>query len=244
MSFKPFVHLHNHTDCSFLDGAIKVNALVAQARAYNMPAVAITDHGALFGLVEFYREATKAGVKPILGFEAYMAPDSRLNRQYGQHDRRYDHLILLARNDEGYRNLLILATIAYTEGFYSRPRIDKEVLRLHGKGLIGLSACIQGEIPRALIQGNEAKAKAALKDYLEIFGEGHFFLELMDHGIDEELIANEKLIKLAREENIPLVATNDSHYLHREDAEAHDALVCIQTGKSVKDPNRMRFGTD
>jgi DNA polymerase III subunit alpha len=185
MSFKPFVHLHNHTDCSFLDGAIKIKSLVAQAHAYGMPAVAITDHGSLFGLVEFYREASKAGVKPILGYEAYVAPDSRFNRQYGQNDRRYDHLILLARNDEGYHNLLRLGTMAYTEGFYSRPRIDKELLRQYGKGLIGMSACIQGEIPRALIAGNDDKARAALAEYRGIFGDDHFFLELQDHGIDE-----------------------------------------------------------
>ncbi|MFH0920862.1 MAG: DNA polymerase III subunit alpha [Fibrobacterota bacterium] len=244
MSFKPFVHLHNHTDCSFLDGAIKIKALVARAKEFGMPAVAITDHGSLFGLIEFYREATKAGIKPILGYEAYVAVDSRLNRQYSQSDRKYDHLLLLARNEEGYRNLIRLATLAYTEGMYYKPRIDKELLRKYGHGLIGLSACIQGEIPNALIKGNEGKARAALTEYQAIFGKEHFYLELQDHGIDEELIANEKLIQLARELHVPLAATNDSHYLRREDSEAHDALLCIQTGKLIRDVERMRFTSD
>jgi DNA polymerase-3 subunit alpha len=209
-----------------------------------MPAVAITDHSGLFGAVEFYREATKAGIKPVLGYEAYVAPDSRFNRNYGREDRRYDHLLLLARNEQGYRNLIRLASLAYMEGFYFKPRIDKELLKLHAAGLIGLSACIQGEIPRALIRGNEAGAKAALSVYRKMFGEGHFYLEIQSHGIDEEIIANERLIRLARETGTPLAATNDCHYLKREDYEAHDALLCIQTGKHVGDTNRMRFATD
>ncbi len=243
MSIVPFVHLHNHTDCSFLDGAIKIKALVNAAREAKMAAVAITDHGSLFGLIEFYREALKAGVKPILGYEAYVSPGSRLDRNYTQSDRKYDHLILLAKNNEGYHNLLKLGTIAYTEGFYHRPRIDKEVLKRHSSGLICLSACIQGEIPAAIIRKDEDTARKALEEFISIFGKERFYLELQDHGIDEEIIANEGLIRLSREYGIGLVATNDCHYLKEGDHEAHEALMCIQTGKHLSDTNRMTFST-
>ncbi|MBL8028103.1 MAG: PHP domain-containing protein, partial [Fibrobacteres bacterium] len=207
----PFVHLHNHSDCSFLDGAIKVKSLVNAAKNAGMPAVAITDHGSLFGLIEFYREAEKAGIKPILGYEAYVAPDSRLKRDYQQGARKYDHLILLAANNEGYKNLMALGTYAYSEGFYHRPRIDKELLRKHSEGLIALSACIQGEISSYIIRNDYEGAKRALHEFLDIFGKERFFLELQDHGIDEELVANEGLIRLAREEGVSLVVTNDCH---------------------------------
>jgi DNA polymerase-3 subunit alpha len=240
----PFVHLHNHTDCSFLDGAIKVKSLVNAAKNERMPAVAITDHGSLFGLIEFYREAVKAGIKPILGYEAYVAPDSRLNRSYAQSARKYDHLILLAENNQGYKNLMKLGTIAYSEGFYSRPRIDKEMLKQYSEGLICLSACIQGEIPRAIIQNDEEKAKRALHEYIDIFGKERFFLELQDHGIDEELVSNEGLIRLARSEGVGLVVTNDCHYIKESDHEAHEALMCIQTGKHLSDTKRMSISTN
>ncbi|OGJ85691.1 MAG: DNA polymerase III subunit alpha [Candidatus Raymondbacteria bacterium RifOxyA12_full_50_37] len=242
--FKPFVHLHNHTDCSFLDGAVRIKDLVSAAAKYKMPAVAITDHGGLFGLIEFYKEAKKAGIKPILGVEVYVAPDSRFNRTYAKDSRKYDHLILLARNETGYHNLITLASRAYIEGFFFKPRIDKELLREHAEGLIGLSACIQGEISHQCLLGNMDRARAALHEFLAIFGKDHFYIELQNHGIEDEIKALDQLLALAKAEQVPLVATNDTHYLNREDVEAHDALLCIQTGKLVKDADRMRFTSD
>jgi DNA polymerase-3 subunit alpha len=207
-----------------------------------MPALAITDHGNMFGVIDFYRSAREAGVKPIIGLEAYMAPGSRLDRRgSGKTTTRYYHLIMLARDLQGYKNLLRLTSIGYLEGFYSRPRIDMEVLENHSGGLIGMSSCLKGEIAQHLLLGDVQSAKNAVASYCRIFGEGNFFLELQDHGLPDQKVVNEGLVELGREMGVPLIATNDVHYLNKEDAEAHDVLLCIQTGKMVQDPDRMRF---
>jgi len=239
-----FVHLHNHTHYSLLDGACKIDDLMEMAVNFGMEALAITDHGNMFGVIEFYKKALKAGVKPIIGMEAYVAPGSRFDKTptRGIGDASF-HLILLAKNYKGYKNLLKLATIGYLEGFYYKPRIDKEVLREYSEGLIALSSCLKGEIPFKILRGDYQGAKKAALEYREIFGDD-FYLEVLDHGTEEEKEAKKGLIELGRELSIPLVATNDTHYLKREHAEAHDILLCLQTGKDRDDPNRLRFSTD
>jgi len=239
-----FVHLHTHTEYSFLDGAIRIKDLVAKAKEFGMPALAITDHGGMFGAVEFYNTCMQNGIKPIIGFEAYVAPQSRFDKTKTAGEDNYHHLILLARNNEGYKNLLKLSTIGYLEGFYYKPRIDMETLRLHSAGLIASSACVGGAIPRALLGGKVDKATAVAEEYLSIFGEGNFYFELQNHGIDDELVAFDEMIKLGRAMGIPFIVTNDAHYLHREDASSHEILLCIQTQTTVQDPNRYRFGSD
>lgn len=246
----PFVHLHVHTQYSLLDGAIRLNDLMETARSYNMPAVTITDHGNMFGALEFYTMAKKAGLKPIVGTEAYLAPRSRFDRQSrlenGQphdEDRNY-HLILLAKDVTGYRNLLKLLSAAYLEGFYYKARIDKEILREHSDGLIALSSCLKGEISTSILRNQESAARKLAREYVEIFGDGNFYLELQANGIPEQTVVNEGLIAIGRELGIPLVATNDCHYLRRSDARAHEILLCIQTGKTVLDEKRMKFQTD
>jgi DNA polymerase-3 subunit alpha len=244
-----FVHLHVHTQYSLLDGAIRLADLLETAHSHHMPAVAITDHGNMFGALEFYDKFSKAGIKPIVGCEVYLAPRSRFDRQSegnggnGELDRNY-HLLLLARNREGYQNLMKLVSRAYLEGFYYKPRIDKELLRQHRGGLIALSACLKGEIASALLRRQEETARKAALEYAEIFGEGNFYLELQANGIPEQTVVNDGLIRLGRELGLPLVATNDCHYLRRGDARAHEILLCIQTGKTVADEKRMRFQTD
>ncbi|MBW2192427.1 MAG: DNA polymerase III subunit alpha, partial [Deltaproteobacteria bacterium] len=238
-----FVHLHVHTQYSLLDGAIRIDALLNRAKSFNMDAVAITDHGTMFGAMTFYDKANKAGIKPIIGCECYVAP-RRLSDKTSSDNRGLSHLILLAENQDGYRNLCKLATIAQFEGFYYRPRIDKEILKKHSKGLIGLSACLHGEIPRR-IQGDRIdEADEAARFYLETFGENNFFLEVQNNGIDAQETVNQALLDMSRRLSIPLVATNDCHYLDREDVRAHDVLLCIQTGKTVHDTDRMKFKTD
>jgi DNA polymerase III subunit alpha len=239
-----FVHLHNHTEYSFLDGAIRVPDLVDRAVRFGMPALGITDHGGLFGAVEFYEACMARGIKPILGFEAYVAPASRFDKQASGDERSYHHLILLARDNEGWKNLMRLSTIGYTEGFYYKPRIDLEVLRAHSKGLIATSACIAGAIPRALLDGKRELAKKIALDYCSIFGEKNFYLELQNHGIDEEIVAFDEMIKLGRELGIPFIVANDAHYLNKEDAVSHEVLLCIQTQTTMADPNRYKFSSD
>ncbi len=246
----PFVHLHVHTQYSLLDGAIRIKDLVSTARSMNMPAVCMTDHGNMFGALEFYETAKKAGIKPIIGCEVYMAPGSRLDRSLksstsgnDEEDRNF-HLVLLARDVVGYRNLMKLVSAAYLEGFYYKPRIDKEILRAYSEGLIGLSACLKGEVASRLLRDEWARAEAAAQEYVRIFGENNFFLELQANGLAEQAEANEKLIRLGREQGIPLVATNDCHYLKKSDARAHEILLCIQTGKTILDEKRMKFHTD
>jgi DNA polymerase III subunit alpha len=245
----PFVHLHVHTQYSLLDGAIRLSDLLETVRSQQMPAVAITDHGNMFGALEFYQKCTKAGIKPIIGCEVYLAPKSRFDRQSessggnGDQDRNY-HLLLLARDYDGYKNLMKLVSRAYLEGFYYKPRLDKQLLREFSGGLIGLSACLKGEIATFLLRRQEESARKAALEYAEILGDGNFYLELQANGVPEQAVVNDGLIRIARETGLPLVATNDCHYLRRSDARAHEILLCIQTGKTVLDERRMRFHTD
>ena len=237
-----FVHLHVHTEYSLLDGLSRITPLVERAAELGQPALAITDHGVLYGAIEFYQAAHKAGIKPIIGMEAYLAPRSRFDRE-ADRDRGTRHITLLAMDATGYRNLMKLASIAQLEGFYYRPRIDKEVLAQYAEGLIATSGCPTGEIPRLLQDGQVAQAHEAAAWYREVFP-GRFFIELQEHGLPELADMNRQLLALARELHLPLVATNDVHYVNREDAEPQDILICIQTGTVVSDPNRMRMNND
>ncbi|WP_312071739.1 DNA polymerase III subunit alpha, partial [Anaerotignum propionicum] len=236
---KPFVHLHVHTEYSLLDGSAKIKELVLRAKELGMDSIAITDHGAMYGAVEFYKAALEAGIKPIIGCEVYVAPDSRLMKD-AKNSGSY-HLVLLAENDEGYQNLIKLVSYGFIDGFYYKPRIDKELLRKHHKGLIASSACLAGEVARNIINVSYEKAKEAALEYLDIFGEGNFFLELQDHGMREQKQVNMALVRMSEETGIPLIATNDSHYIYKEDAEPHDILLCIQTAKTILDEDRMRY---
>jgi DNA polymerase III subunit alpha len=246
MHHADFVHLHLHTEYSLLDGAIGLDNLIKKALNLKMPAVAVTDHGNLFSALDFYLKATKAGIKPIIGCEIYVAPGSRFdkNAPAGQNDEASYHLILLARNKQGYKNLVKLVTAAYLEGFYYKPRIDKGLLKEHHEGLIGLSACLGGEIPSLLIQNRYEDAKRVALEYEQMLGKDNFYLELQDNGIPEQEQVNRELVKMTKDTGIPVVATNDCHYLDMEDHKSHDALLCIQTGKTVKDTNRLRFSSE
>lgn len=238
-----FAHLHVHTEFSLLDGASRIKNLVTAVKELGMDSVAITDHGVMYGTIDFYKECLKQGVKPIIGCEVYLAPGSRKERQE-INGVKYYHLILLAENQTGYRNLVQLVSLANIEGMYYKPRVDKELLKKYHEGIICLSACVAGEIPRALIQGNKAKAESLVQEYLNIFGKDNFFLEIQNHGLAEERISNAGLVELAQKYNIGLVATNDCHYVLRADSEFHDILLCIQMGKTIADPARMRFNSD
>jgi len=235
-----FVHLHNHTEYSLLDGACRVKELVSRARELNMPAVAITDHGVLYGAIDFYREAIKQGIKPIIGCEVYVAPRSYLDKEKGLDDKPY-HLILLCKNQRGYQNLVQMVSRAFLEGFYYKPRVDKELLKRYSEGLIALSACVAGEIPRLIIDGKWEQALQTALSYRDIFGADNFYLELQDHGMEEEKRVNKGLCDISDRTGIPLVVTNDIHYLHKKDVAVHDVLLCIQTGNVVSETNRMRF---
>ena len=239
----PFVHLHVHTQYSLLDGAIRIDPLLKRAGELGMDALAITDHGTMFGAMEFYEKANNVGIKPIIGCECYLAP-RRLTDKTSLDSKDLSHLTLLAESHHGYRNLCKLATIAQFEGFYYKPRIDKEVLKQHSKGLIALSGCLRGEIPRRIQEGRTDQADEAARFYLEIFGENNFFLEVQNNGIDEQENVNQALLDMSKRLSIPLVATNDCHYLDREDVRAHDVLLCIQTGKVIHETERLRFKTD
>ena len=241
---KNFVHLHVHSEFSLLDGAARIEALFRKAAEYQMPALAITDHGAMFGALQFYEAGIAAGVKPIIGVETYVAPSSRFERAPGESEEKYRHLTVLARNETGYRNLLKLVTDAHLEGFYHRPRVDKELLAEHGEGLIGLSGCLASEVSQLLLGGQPAKADEVAATYADIFGAGNFFIELQDHGLSEQREILPKLVELAGRTGLPLVATNDLHYTHREDAKPHDVLLCIQQQKLQTDTNRLRFDSD
>jgi DNA polymerase-3 subunit alpha len=237
-----FVHLHLHTDFSLLDGACEIKNLVRQAREQNMPAVAVTDHGNLFGAANFYKEATSHGVKPIIGCEVYTTRGSRRDRE--GNGERPNHLILLCESDEGYRNLCQLVSAGYLEGFYYKPRIDYELLSRHSKGLIALSACLRGEVAESLMEERYERAMESAGRLRDIFGDNNFFLEVQDQGLEIQKPVNRQLVKLSRETGIPLVATNDCHYLTRGDSRAQDVLVCIQTNRTISDPNRMHFSTE
>jgi DNA polymerase-3 subunit alpha len=243
MSINPsgFVHLHVHTEYSLLDGAIRIRDLLARAKEYDMPAVAITDHGTMFGVVDFYQQACNAGIKPVIGCECYVAPRTLHDRTQADH-RDMSHLVLLARNQTGYKNLCKLATMASVEGFYHKPRIDKQVLRQHAEGLIGLSACIKGEIPMRILEGRVDLAEEAARFYSEVLGPDNFYLELQHNGMEDQKAVNEALMDMGRRLSLPLVATNDCHYLDAGDERAHEVLLCIQTGKTMDDADRMRFG--
>lgn len=238
-----FVHLHVHTEYSILDGACRIDAAIETARQLGMDAIAITDHGVMYGVLNFYKKAVAAGIHPIIGAEIYIAPNGRLSKQGGPDDQS-NHLVLLARNNTGYENLIKIVTRGFTEGFYYRPRVDEEVLREHSEGLIALSACLKGEIPSVFLEKGEREALALIDRYLDIFGEGDFYLELMDHGIDEQKEVNKFLLEAGKKKGVPLVATNDIHYLRREDAKAHDYLLCIQTGAFAREERRLKFSSD
>ncbi len=244
MKHADFVHLHCHTQYSLLDGANPIDKLIDQAVAFRMPALAITDHGNLFGAIEFYQKARAAGIKPIIGCEVYVAPKSHRDRESGGPHHEYFHLILLAADATGYKNLIKLVSTAHLDGFYYKPRIDKELLHQHREGLIGLSACLRGEIPTWLAQGANDKALAAAGEHEEILGKGNFFLEIQHNGLEAQVKVNRELVELSRQTGMGLAATNDAHYLTRGHAKAHDILLCLQTGKTVSDTDRMRFGSD
>ena len=236
-----FAHLHVHTEYSLLDGSNKINEYVRRVRELGMTAAAITDHGVMYGVIDFYKAAKKEGIKPILGCEVYVAPGSRKDREASHGDDRYYHLILLAENNAGYANLMKIVSRSFTEGFYYKPRVDLDLLREFHEGIIACSACLAGELAREILRGNTAAAREAAKRYLDIFGEGNFFLELQDHGYADQQTVNAELLRMSRDLGIPLVATNDCHYTFAEDAEAHDILLCVQTGKKLADENRMRY---
>src|ERR1700677_1698534 len=242
MASSNFVHLHLHTDYSLLDGACEIGELTAEAARRGMPAVAVTDHGNLFAAANFYHKATTHGVKPIIGCEVYVAPDNHKSR--GTDAERSNHLVLLCENDEGYRNLIQLVSTGYLDGFYYKPRVDHELLARHSKGLIALSACLRGEVADALLSEKYDQARANAYRLRDIFGKGNFFLEVQDQGMEIEKRINRDLVSLSKETGIPLVATNDCHYLTKSDAHAQEVLMCIQTGKTMSDAQRMKFATD
>ncbi len=242
-SKKEFVHLHVHTEYSLLDGAIRIGKMLEKAKSDEMPAVAITDHGAMFGVVDFYEQAQKAGIKPLIGCECYVAPRTIRDKSTDDH-KGISHLVLLAENQEGYKNLCSLVSQANLEGFYHLPRIDKQILAKYSKGLIGLSACLKGEIPSLLRAGKIKEADDAARFYVNLLGKNNFFLEVQNSGIPYQEIVNRELLEMHKRLSIPMVATNDCHYLNKSDAKSHDVLLCIQTGSTVKDPNRLKFNSE
>ncbi|HKF50742.1 MAG TPA: DNA polymerase III subunit alpha, partial [Candidatus Acidoferrales bacterium] len=242
MSAPEFVHLHVHTDYSLLDGACEIGELTSEAARQKMPAVAVTDHGNLFAAANFFHQAATCGVKPIIGCEVYVAPDSHKNKNTDA--ERSNHLVLLCENDEGYRNLIRLVSTGFLDGFYYKPRIDHELLAKNSRGLIALSACLRGEVTEHILEGRHDQARASAYRLQEIFGKQNFFLEVQDQGLDADKKVNPGIVSLAKETGIPLIATNDCHYLTRSDAHAQEVLLCIQTGKTMSEPNRMRFATD
>jgi DNA polymerase-3 subunit alpha len=253
MTEQGFVHLHVHSEYSLLDGAARIEApkfhpdaptIFTETERHGMTAVAVTDHGAMFGALRFFEEGRRSGIKPIIGVEAYVAPSSRFERDPGQNEEKYHHLTLLAQDETGYRNLLKLVSAAYLEGFYHRPRMDKELLAEHSEGVICLSGCLSSEIATLLLAGQDRKAEEAAGRYRDIFGPDRYFIELQDHGIPDQRRVLPKQIALARSLDIPLVATNDLHYTVREDAKPHDVLLCIQQQKLQSDPKRLRFDSD
>ena len=236
-----FTHLHVHTEYSLLDGSSKIKEIAVRAKELGMDSLAITDHGVMYGVIDFYRAALEAGIKPIIGCEVYVSPGSRFDREIGAGEDRYYHLVLLAENNQGYQNLMKIVSKGFVDGFYYRPRVDYEILSTYHEGIIALSACLAGEVQRFLERGMYEEAKRSALKYEGIFGKGNFFLELQDHGIPAQKTVNQGLMRLGRQLSIDLVATNDIHYIYAEDAKAHDILLCIQTGKKVTDENRMRY---
>ena len=238
-----FVHLHVHTEYSLLDGACRIDSMMEQVKALGQDAIAITDHGVMYGCIDFYKAAKAAGVKPIIGCEVYLARRTIADRVHRIDDDPY-HLVLLCKNRKGYENLCYMVSEAFTKGFYGKPRVDLELLSQHSDGLICLSACLGGPIPQFLLNEDYDQAKSYALKLADIFGEGNFYLELQDHGIEEQRAVNQGIMRLSRETGLPLVVTNDAHYLRKEDAHMHDVLLCIQTGKTVEEENRMKFPTE
>ena len=236
-----FTHLHVHTEYSLLDGSCKIPELCKRAKELGYDSLAITDHGVMYGVIDFYKAAKEAGIKPIIGCEVYVAPGSRFDRETSTGDDRYYHLVLLAENDLGYHNLAKIVSRGFIDGYYYRPRVDLEVLERYHEGIIALSACLAGEVQRHIVRGFYEEGKKAALRYQEIFGEGNFFLEIQDHGIPAQKTVIASLLRMSKETGIGLVATNDIHYINAEDAAAHDILLCIQTNKKVGDENRMRY---
>ena len=238
-----FVHLHVHTEYSLLDGACRINKMMERVKELGQTAIAITDHGVMYGCIDFYKAAKAAGIKPIIGCEVYVAPRKMSDRVHGIDNEAY-HLVLLCENMTGYENLCQIVSQAYTHGFYGKPRADLELLEKYHEGLIALSACLAGAVPQRLMENDYEGAKSYALNLSRIFGEGNFFLELQDHGIEEQRSVNLGVQRIARETGLPLVITNDAHYLRKEDAAMQDVLLCVQTGKTVDDENRMRFETE
>ncbi len=236
-----FVHLHVHTEYSLLDGSNKITEYVARVKELGMDSAAITDHGVMYGVIDFYREAKKAGINPVLGCEVYVAPNSRFDRELTGGDDRYYHLVLLAENNQGYSNLMKIVSKGFVDGYYYKPRVDKDLLRKYHEGIIALSACLAGEVQRYLARGLYEDAREKALEYQDIFGKGNYFLELQDHGIPEQALVNQRLLQMSEESGIELVATNDVHYTYADDEKAHDILLCIQTAKKLSDENRMRY---
>ena len=236
-----FVHLHTHTEYSLLDGSNKIKEYIKYVKELGMNAAAITDHGVMYGVIKFYREAKAAGIKPIIGCEVYVAPNSRFDRELTGGEDRYYHLILLAENNTGYHNLMKIVSAGFTDGYYYKPRVDMEILNRYHEGIIAASACLAGEVARYIQKNMYEQAKEAAAKYLECFGQGNYFLELQDHGITEQKLVNQGLLRISKELDIPLIATNDVHYTYEDDATAHDLLLCIQTGKKVQDEDRLRY---
>ena len=236
-----FTHLHVHTEYSLLDGSNKIKEYVSRVKELGMNSAAITDHGVMYGVIDFYKAARAAGIKPVLGCEVYVAPGSRFDRELSHGDDRYYHLVLLAENNQGYQNLMKIVSKGFVEGYYYKPRVDMEVLETYHEGIIALSACLAGEVQRYLVRGLYEEAKETACKYEKCFGKGNFFLELQDHGIADQATVNQGLLRMSEELKIPLVATNDVHYITAEDAEPHDILLCIQTQKKVQDEDRMRY---
>ena len=244
MQHAEFVHLHVHSEYSLLDGAAQLEKLVQKAKALHFPALALTDHGNLFGALDFYLAAQKAGIKPILGCEVYVAPGGRKDR--GSQDGGYEganHLTVLVRNEVGYRNLIKLVSKAYLEGFYYKPRVDKELLAAHADGLLVLSGCLNSEVSRLISAGEGTRAQEVAGWYREVFGPDHYFMEVQAHGLDEQVRVTAETLRIAQSLGAPIVGTNDSHYLEANHGRAHEALLCIQTGSTLNDPNRWRFST-
>ena len=236
-----FTHLHVHTEFSLLDGSNKIKEYVARVKELGMNSAAITDHGVMFGVIDFYKAAKAAGINPILGCEVYVAPNSRFDREAAHGEDRYYHLVLLAENNEGYQNLMKIVSKGFVDGYYYKPRVDMEVLQQYHSGIIALSACLAGEVQRYLVKGLYDEAKKVAKKYENCFGKGNFFLELQDHGIPAQRLVNQELLRMHEETGIDLVATNDVHYTRAEDADPHDILLCLQTNKKLADEDRMRY---
>lgn len=236
---KPFVHLHVHSEYSLLDGAAKIDSIFDYCKQNNMPAIAITDHGVMYGVIEFYKAAQEAGIKPIIGCEFYIAEDHK-----DKQNKEMDHITLLAKDTAGYKNLIKLNSIAFVDGFYYKPRIDFELLKKHSGGLVCLSGCLAGTVPKMLLKGDYNSAKDIALKYKNLFDDGDYYIELQDHGLKEQKYINPLLCKIAEEIGVKIVATNDVHYINKQDSEMQDVLLCIQTGKTLDDENRMKFRSD